>query len=111
MKENIQSGFLFLAIIAGCFMISVPYRYLHEHWLIDHCLALKHGSFDYSKMSCDVRAKHLYIPYHVRHPHDKSIAVIAVVCFILFSSSYGLIRLRSKNNSSQATAAPKTPLS
>jgi hypothetical protein len=96
MKEKIKSGFLFLAIIAGCFLISVPYRYLNEHSVVEHCLTLKHGSFDYSKMSCDLRGTHLYIPYHLRHPYDKSIAVIALISFILFLSGYGLMRIRSE---------------
>jgi hypothetical protein len=97
MKEKIRWGFLFLAIIAGCFVISVPYRYLHEQRVIDDCLSGKHGSFDYSSMSCDLNENHHYVPYRVRHPHDKSIALIAVLAFALFLSGYGLMRGSSKN--------------
>jgi len=97
MKEKIKLGFLFLAIIAGCFVISVPYRYLHEQSLIDHCLFGKHGSFNYSSMLCDSHENHVYVPYRVRHPYDKSIALIAVLSFVLFLSGYGLTRVGSKN--------------
>jgi hypothetical protein len=51
MKENIRSGFLLLAVSAVCIVISVPYRYLHEQWIVDDCLSGKHGSFDDSSMS------------------------------------------------------------
>jgi hypothetical protein len=87
---------LVLAIIAGCFAISVPYRYLHEQRAIDDCLSGKHGSFDYSSMSCDLNENHVYVPYRVRHPHDKSIALIAVLAFALFLSGYGFMRVSSK---------------
>jgi|SRR5271156_3882457 len=97
MKEKTQSGFLLLAIIAGCFMISVTYQYLHEQWIIDDCLSGRHGSFDYSSMSCDLSENHVYVPYRVRHPHDKSIALIAVLIFVLSLSGYGFMRLVSKN--------------
>ena len=96
MKRKIRSGFLFLAIIAGCFVISVPYRYVHEQRAIDDCLSGKHGSFDYSKMSCDLNENHVYVPYRVRHPHDKSIALIAIFAFALFLSGYGFMRVISK---------------
>ncbi|MGA2978525.1 MAG: hypothetical protein ABSD76_02935 [Terriglobales bacterium] len=97
MKEKIKSGLLFLAVIAGCFVISVPYRYLHEQTLIDHCLFGKHGSFNYSSMLCDFHENHVYVPYRVRHPHDKSIALVAVLSFVLFLSGYGFMRVSSKN--------------
>jgi hypothetical protein len=96
MKRKVKSGFLFLAIIAGCFVISVPYRYVQERRVIDDCLSGKHGSFDYSRMSCDLNENHIYVPYRVRHPHDKSIALIAVFALALFLSGYGLVRVSSK---------------
>ncbi len=97
MKEKVKSVFLVLAIIAGCFAISVPYRYLREQSSIDHCLFGKHGSFNYSSMVCDFHENHVYVPYRVRHPHDKSIALIAVLSFVLFLSGYTFMRVRGKN--------------
>jgi hypothetical protein len=96
-KENIRSGFLLLAIIAGCFVIAVPYRYLHEQWIIDDCLSGKHGSFDYSSMSCDLNENHVYVPYQVRRPHDKSIRLIAVLACAQSLPGYGFVRVPSKN--------------
>ena len=96
MKRKIKTGFLFLTVIAGCFAISVSYRYLHEQRAIDDCLSGKHGSFDYSSMSCDLKENHVYVPYRVRHPQDKSIALIAVCAFALFLSGYGYMRASSK---------------
>jgi hypothetical protein len=96
-KENIKSGLLFLAIVAGCLAISIPYRYLHEQSLIDHCVFGKHGSYNYSKMMCDFHESHDYIPYRVRHPHDRSVALGAVLFFVLCLSGYGLMRISSKN--------------
>ena len=97
LKKKTRWGFLFLAIIAGCFVISVPYRYLHEQWVIDDCLSGKHGSFNYSSMSCDLSENHPYVPYGVRHPHDRSIALIAVSGFVLFLSDYRFMRVSSKH--------------
>jgi hypothetical protein len=96
-KEKIRSGFLFLAIIAGCFVISVPYRYLHEERAIDDCLSGKHGSFDYSTMSCDLNENHAYVPYRIRHAHDQSIALVAVLAFALFLSGYRFMGVNSEN--------------
>jgi len=97
MKGKIRSGFLLLAIIAGWFVISVPYSYLHEQWLIDDCLSGKHGSFNYSSMSCDTRENHIYVPYGIRHPHDKSIALIAALALAMSLLGYGFVRVGSKN--------------
>jgi hypothetical protein len=97
MKETIKSGFLLLAILAGSVAIHVPYRYLHEQSLIDHCLFGKHGSFNYSKMVCDFHETHEYVPYRVRHPHDKTTTLIAVVSFVVFSAGFGFMQFSSNN--------------
>jgi hypothetical protein len=47
-------------------------------------------------MSCDLDENHVYVPYRVRHPHDKSIALSAVAAITLFLSGYGLMRVSSK---------------
>ncbi len=96
MKEKMRSGFLLLAILAAFFMLSVSYRYVHEQWIIDDCLSGKHGSFDYSAMSCDLKENHIYVPYSIRHPHDGSIARIAFMSLALFLSGYGLMKIGGK---------------
>lgn len=87
-----RRGFLLLAALAAFFLASVIHRFLHEEGMVDDCLSGKHGSFDYSTMSCDLKENHIYVPYHVRHPHDKSSALIAFVAFVLFLSGYVCVR-------------------
>jgi len=82
-------GFLLLAALAALYIVSVTHRYLHEASMVDDCLSVKHGSFDYSNMSCDLNENHIYVPYRVRHPHDKSSALIAFVALVVFLSGYG----------------------
>jgi hypothetical protein len=88
MRCMARPSFLFLALVAGCALIFVTYRFSHEEWMVDDCLSAQHGSFDYSKMSCDLEENHPYIPYHVRHPRDSLIALVAFVSFALFLSGY-----------------------
>ena len=92
MKKKIRSGFLLLAALAAFFLIFVAHRFLHEERMVDDCLSRKHGSFDYSTMSCDLNENHIYVPYRVRHPHDKSGALIAFLAFVLFLSGYVYMR-------------------
>ena len=95
-NEKIRSGLLVLVIIAAALLISIGYRFTHEEMLVDDCLSGKHGSFDYSTMSCDVAENHNYVPYAARHPHDASNAAIAFLAFGLFSSGYVYMRVKSR---------------
>jgi hypothetical protein len=92
-----RTGFLLLAALAAFFLVSVTRQYLHEESEVDDCLSEKHGSFDYSIMSCDLKENHIYVPYRVRHPHDKSNALIAFVAFVVFLSGYRYMKVGSKN--------------
>src|SRR5438876_3907718 len=82
-------GFLLLAVLVLLFPVRVAYRYVHEQALVDDCLSRKHGSFDYSTMSCDLKENHAYVPYRVRHPHDKFNAIAALIIFTIFLWTYG----------------------
>ena len=62
MKAKVRLGLLLLASVLTYFLISIGYTYLHEQFVVDNCLSGKHGSFDYSKMSCDLETNHPYIP-------------------------------------------------
>lgn len=86
--DKMKLGFLLVAFLAGCFLVSVVYRYSHEESMVDQCLSANHGSFDYSNMSCDLVTNHPYIPYQVRHPHDKKVALAAFVSLAVFLSGY-----------------------
>jgi hypothetical protein len=73
-----------LAAIAG--------RYLHEDIDVDECVDVRHGSFDYARMQCDVTSNHPYVSYHSRHPHDlivgqaASAAMLVSLCGLLWAS-------------------------
>ena len=92
MKTKVRVWFLLPASVAAYFVISVGFRYLHEQFVIDRCLSSKHGSFDYSKMSCDVETNHPYISYQGRHPHDKQNFLLALVSFGACVLAYRYIR-------------------
>jgi len=79
---------LALALFAAGVFVSVSYRFLTEEKKIDDCLSGQHGSFDYSTMSCDLLENHPYVPYSVRHPRDKRIALIALACLVGFLCGY-----------------------
>jgi hypothetical protein len=87
-KSKFRIVFLVLALLAAGVFISVSFRFLHEEKKVDDCLSAKHGSFDYSTMSCDLETNHPYVPYSVRHPRDERIAPIAFLCSIAFLSGY-----------------------
>jgi hypothetical protein len=95
-----KRALLLLAILSTVVLASVAYRYLHEESLVDDCLSGEHGSFDYSTMSCDLENNHPYIPYHVRHPYDKTAALVGFISLALTTSAYGYVRLRTKRDSS-----------
>ena len=88
-----RTGFLLLSVLAAFFLASVTRRFLHEEGMVDDCLSGKHGSFDYSNMSCDLNENHIYVPYRVRHPHDKSSALIAFVALVVFLSGYRYMKV------------------
>jgi hypothetical protein len=87
-KSKFRIVFLVLALLAAGVFISVSFRFLREEKKIDDCLSAKHGSFDYSTMSCDLETNHPYVPYSMRHPQDERIALIAFLCGIAFLSGY-----------------------
>lgn len=96
MKEKIRLGFLGLTLVAAFCVVSITYRVSYDWWLVDDCLSGKHGSFDYSKMSCDLEENHPYIPYRARHPHDKQIGLLGLISFPVFLSGYWYGRINSK---------------
>jgi len=83
-----RSLLLALTLIAGAAFSFVAYRFLHEEYVVDECLSGRHGSFDYTTMSCDLEENHSYISYWTRHPHDELTALTALVSFALFLSGY-----------------------
>ncbi len=88
MRDRVRISFLLLAIFSAGVLISVSYRFSHEWVIVDRCLSDKHGSFDYSRMSCDLETNHPYIAYSVRNPHDKQIAVLSFLSFTMFVSGW-----------------------
>jgi hypothetical protein len=93
-----RRGLLLFGILASCLFASVAYRYLHEQWIVDDCLSGRHGSFDYSTMSCDLKTNHAYIAYHVRHTHDEAMGLAAVVAFTVSVSAYGYLKLWNRRD-------------
>ena len=87
---------MLLALVAASFVILVAHRFLREERRVDDCLSGRHGSFDYSKMSCDLNENHVYVPYTVRHPHDESIAWAASALLLIFTSGYVYLRDRAQ---------------
>jgi len=56
--------------------------------MVDDCLSAMHGSFDYSKMRCDLEQNHPYVPYRKRHPDDARIAVVAAITLAAILLNY-----------------------
>ena len=95
MRVSLRLMFLLFAFVAAYFIVSIGYRYLHEQMIVDDCLSGKHGSFDYSKMTCDLEENHPYISYHVRHPHDRRNLQTAFVFFASCTLAYVWLKVRS----------------
>ena len=87
-----RKAFLLLAILAVLISGSIAYRYLREGLDVDECLDVKHGSFDYSTMSCDLTRNHAYISYKLRHPYDETIAMTAILGIIVFGFAFLLTK-------------------
>jgi hypothetical protein len=87
-KDKVRLPFLLLTILSAGILISVTYRYSREWFMVDRCLSDNHGSFDYSRMSCDLENNHPYVLYEVRHPRDRRVAEIAFVSFAAFLAGY-----------------------
>jgi hypothetical protein len=83
-------AFLLLTLAAAGFLLFLVYRFSHEELMIDRCLSGSHGSFDYSRMECDLETNHPYIPYQARHLRDKMTALVALISFAVFGSGYYL---------------------
>jgi hypothetical protein len=96
MKDKARLGFFLLALLAGGVLISVAYRFSREELIVDQCLSGKHGSFDYSKMSCDLQENHIYVPYRIRHPHDRRIAIVSLVTFTAFVLGHRYVTVSNK---------------
>jgi hypothetical protein len=94
-KNKARLGFCFLGLLAACVLAAVTYRFSREEFIVDNCLSAKHGSFDYAKMSCDLEENHIYVPYQVRHPHDKRIAVVSLVTFVALLIGYRFLKSAS----------------
>jgi len=65
--------------------------------MVDDFLSGRHGSFDYSTMTCDLNENHLYVPYSVRHPHDGSIFLMGLAACAFFLSGYAFVKIVGKN--------------
>ena len=92
MKAKAQLMFFLCALVVACVLATVTYRFAREEFVVDNCLSGKHGSFDYAKMSCDIEENHPYVPYQVRHPHDKRIAIVSLVGLVGLAVGYCLLR-------------------
>jgi hypothetical protein len=86
--DKMRIVFLSLAIVAALVMGLVVFRFLSEDTLVDMCLDVQHGSFDYSKMVCDTNENHPYVAYGIRHPHDRAVGTAALLGILLSSSGY-----------------------
>jgi len=95
-KDKVRLWFLLLALLSACFLIYVTFRFSREELMVDRCLSAKHGSVNYSNMTCDLETNHPYVSYQVRHPHDKRTAVLALVSFVAFLSGYCYTRTNQK---------------
>jgi hypothetical protein len=91
-KNKARLGLFLFALLAGCLLASVTYRFSREEFIVDNCLSAKHGSFDYAKMSCDLEENHSYVPYQVRHPHDKEIAIGSLIILAALALGHRLSR-------------------
>jgi hypothetical protein len=91
-ENKARWGFFLFAFLAMCVLASVTYRFSREEFIVDNCLSAKHGSFDYAKMSCDLQENHIYVPYQVRHPHDRQIAIVSLVTFAALLIGYRFSR-------------------
>ena len=98
MNNKKKVAFLALTILAGCFLSSVVIRRVHEEFVVDDCLSGHHGSFDYSKMSCDLETNHPYVPYGVRHPRDGRNFALALSAFVAFLLAYGRSMARRRQS-------------
>jgi hypothetical protein len=87
-RGKARLGLFLFALLAAFVLASVTYRFSREEFIVDNCLSARHGSFDYAKMSCDLAENHIYIPYEVRHPHDKQIAIVSLVTFAALVFGY-----------------------
>ena len=92
MRDKARLGFFLFALLAGCVLGWVTYRFSREEFIVDNCLSAKHSSFDYAKMSCDLEENHVYVPYQARHPHDKPIAIASLVVLGAVTLGYRLLR-------------------
>jgi hypothetical protein len=95
-KEKVRFWFLLLMLLAACFLSFVTYRFSHEELIVDRCLSDYHGSFDYSKMTCDLATNHPYVSYESRHPRDKWNFTLAFICFVSSLTSYFYMRTDRK---------------
>jgi hypothetical protein len=96
--SKVRGGLLLFSIAAMLFLGSLAYKFWHEGNMADECLDARHGSFNYSTMSCDLSQNHTYIPYQTRYPHDEKNALIALSLFILCSFGYFLTRNAQKHS-------------
>jgi hypothetical protein len=83
-----------LAIIAALLLLFLSYRRLREEIIVDHCLSGLHGSFDYSKMACDLESNHTYSSYDTRHPYDAPIFALALGTIV--TALFAYLRSRTK---------------
>ena len=96
MKEKARAVVVTLAFLGAACLVSVACRFAREEMTVDRCLSGRHGSFNYSSMTCDLEENHPYIAYHVRHPRDKRNAEISLAWLVTFASAYSLTKTRIK---------------
>ena len=89
-----RSAWLAVALIPACFLIFVTHRFVHEERMVDDCISARHGSFDYTKMSCDLNENHPYVAYSERHPADKLIFWVSSSVLVLCVSTYASTKKR-----------------
>jgi len=76
-------GSVALLLLAIC-----SYRYLSDGAAVDACLD-RGGSYDYSAMKCDTQRSHEYVSYSARHPHDKTVSMIALGALVVCVTGLG----------------------
>ena len=89
---------LALAISAAFVASTIIVRYEREDLDVDACMDVIHGSFDYSTMTCDTKANHVFVSYGVRHPHDQQIFLTSICFCLVGACGYSMLLKRKRDH-------------
>jgi len=86
------SVFLLLAIPGTIFLCCLARRFFHQEVVVDNCLSGRHGSFDYSNMTCDLQENHPYVSYNTRHPYHRALTEGSAALVVLSLLGFALTK-------------------